>query len=81
MKKMFALVIAGSFLFAGCGSLEADAKAAAEKVCECTKAKDEDCLKEAKAELKALKDSSKDADPEEAKAAGKAVMEVMMNCK
>ena len=44
MKKIFALVIAGSFLFAGCGSHPV--VAVAEKTCECMKAPSEACTKE-----------------------------------
>ena len=44
MKKIFALVIAGSFLFAGCGSHPV--VAAAEKTCECAKSPSEACTKE-----------------------------------
>lgn len=75
MKKIFALVIAGSFLFVGCGGNPMVEYA--EKSCECSKMAKDGKVKEAGECVKGLADLQKEAaaaakdDPEGAAEAAK----------
>ena len=54
MKKTFAMIFAGSMLFAACGGASGDAIAIAEKKCECKKLKGDE-KKACRTEYQAMK--------------------------
>jgi hypothetical protein len=71
MKKIIAMVFAGSLLFAGCGGSIVDkANALAEKSCAC---KDDKCKMELLPDAMELMKEIAEASPEEQKAAGEAM--------
>ena len=85
MKKMFALVIAGSFLFVGCGGGDPILDAA-NKACDCaklTKAKDMDGAKKCQEELVPLQKAAAEKaqeDPEGALESAGEAMKIAMSC-
>ena len=85
MKKMFALVIAGSFLFVGCGGGDPILDAA-NKACDCaklTKAKDMDGAKKCQEELAPLQKAAAEKaqeDPEGALESAEEAMKIAMSC-